>query len=289
MKRLLSILIVLLFFPLITNAAVLFSDDFEWGADWHTSDGTTVPEANGWSDAYSQANRGGSYDASYVNAAGGKTGRGWIQYWDQATVGYAQDIWLNFPASIGNQNDIYIGYWFKIDPEWDWGSANRLKIFKLHFYPSDTTWDIYWGDWCASMPSGGNYPPAGEDFTICTDEYGLNTFGGWNSIADNDWHSFVWHINVTSGTLSLKIDNENAANTSNSTAFPAESTGVWQDGGDGVGGNISDGGGGKAEMWSAWDNFIIATTEAEVTTFLGSGTTLVPIATGCTLSGASMQ
>lgn len=106
--------------------------------------------------------------------------------------------------------------------------------------------------------------------TICTDEWGKNTFSGWNSISDGNWHYFVWHFNHSTGTLELFIDGVSAANTNVATAYPG--TGWDSAFGISFGGNITNGGGGVNEMWTKYDDIIIATTKTEVENFLGIGT-----------------
>lgn len=278
-------LLVLFATPLFgqrASASVVFSCDFEWGADWNCSQGDTAPVANGW-DGVQCFNRGGDFEAAYVNAAGAKQGmRGFIQYWDATpSQGAAQDIWL-ISTSISFPLDYYIGYWFKIDANWDWGDVTSLKVIKTNFADnSNTSWDINW-------TSSANYPNPSEYYvvdgsnwtgaancgqTINTDEMIRQGMGCWNHIADGQWHHFIWHMNHAAGTLSLWIDGSDALQMQLITP-PFGSP--FSDGVNGLerwnfGGNISDGGGGYAEMYTAYDDIIIATTRAEVESFLGVG------------------
>lgn len=253
------------------NSNVIFCDDFEWGSDWNSSMSDALPGEHGWG-AVQMDNRGGFKEAAYVNSAQAKQGEmSFIQYWDK-TMGYenAQNIWLlqgEYYPGINYPDEWYWGYWFKIDPNWEWGSAASLKIAKLQFN-DETTWDI---NWAASCYTGSDYgwlsAPSGEGYAICTNEYGNNNFGGWNSIDDGEWHYFVWHVKHSTNTLELKIDGSNAKNYSNAPVFP----GTGMNDKFNFGGNISNGGGDVAEMWTAYDDVIIAKTELEVENFLGVG------------------
>jgi hypothetical protein len=288
MKKIFIFVMALLLMPFMVNATVIFSDNFDDQPDWNGSQSYAL--LSKWTGSLCNTDRGGSFPyVGYIDNKNfyGASGKGFTQYWDAISGEYAQDCWLTAGnLSWSQYNNIYMGYHFKIDSNWQWGSANRLKLGKIHF-SDDSTWDFgYWADWCAYCGTGNCYPPSGAGFTICTDEAGLNAYGNWNALTKGVWHSFVWNFNLGTGVLTLKIDGVDAANTSFSTAFPT--TAFDNAYGASMFGNVSGTGIG-VEAYTAWDNFIIATTEAEVTSFLGSGTTTVPTVTGCTLSGASMQ
>jgi len=272
------IAVLLFILPLAAHAEVVFSDDFEWGSDWNSSQGTTAPIANGWSGILC-TNRGGSYEAAYVNSAGAKQGsRGFIQYWDQTEEqGSAQDIWLT-TAGIEFPDEYYVGYWFKVDPGWGWaGNVNSLKIIKTE-YVGGTTWNINWchvfiqycaDGWC--NVDGTNWTgDASCEASISTDA-NKYVFGCWSDVADGNWHYFVWHMKHSTGVLECSIDGVDAIQMSPAAApgspyTAGVSTTRWN-----FGGNITDGGGTKAEQWTAYDDLIIATTEDEVLDFLGMG------------------
>lgn len=244
------------------QAATLFSDDFDSQPDWNMSQNASL--LSGWSEKLGQ-NRGGDYQAGYISSTGrhGPSGKGFIQYWDKtASYSSAQDCWL-MKRNIDFPDEWYLGYWFQRDPNWSWGSVSSLKIMKIHFN-NGTTWDIYWSNFCAGCPSWR--VPSDAGFSICTDEYGRNWAGSWNELGTG-WHYFIWHFKHSTQTLELIIDGVGAIKTSYTPSYSG--TG-WDDiYGISFGGNITDGGGGVNEMWTKYDDVIIATTRAEVEEFLG--------------------
>lgn len=292
-----SSIISVVLFPTIAFGSVIFSDDFEWGEDWNSSQGSTAPVANGWNNGILMANRGGDFEAAYVNAVGAKQGlRGFIQYWDQESgYGDAQNIFLN-TSGLVFPDEYYLGYWMRVDPNWDWGEVQSLKIVKTNLGLG--TWDIAWvtqgqmiqycggdgldggvDDWCyvGTLHWTGDADPIAS---ISTDEAGYSVFGNWSEIDGGAWHYFVWHFDHANNILELSVDGSSAYQMS-SDPFPINgifASGVtlerWN-----FGGNITNGGGGYDEMYTAYDDLIIATSEVEVSDFLGvteSGDTTAP-------------
>ena len=106
---------------------VIFGDHFDNQPDWNTSqDGDLL---TGW-DFSQSGNFGGDFEAGYINSNGahGGAGKGFTQYWDlRNPIGYAQDIWLT-KNDINYPNEWYLGYWYQVDPSWDWGNADALKV-----------------------------------------------------------------------------------------------------------------------------------------------------------------
>lgn len=278
---------IVLLICLISNTAqarIIFSDDFEWGLDWNTSMGSTIPISQGWSGGILADEGGGSLYVGYVNATGAKQGsRGFVQYWDQVDLGMAQNCWLN-TNDITFPGHYYLGYWFKVDPLWDWGGVDSLKVIKTNFADiENTTWDINWAN-------GGNFLNPNEYFvvdgqnwtgntgcerTLVTDDTVRASFGCWSTINDGQWHYFIWDFNHEAGTLGLKIDGTDAFQMDIKTSpygapYEAGVNGLerWN-----FGGNISAGGGGVAEMYTAYDDVIICTSETEALSFLGVSVT----------------
>ncbi len=235
---------------------ILFGDHFDAQADWRS--GQAVPSPWG---SHTYNDGGGDYYNAYINALGAHgTGKGLIQYWDQVSLGYAQDCWMNATPAL--PDDFWFGYWFQVDPSWDWGSAASLKVVALRFN-NNATMHIHWGQTDYTMPSP--WSPPGGGFSLSTYTQGQNWFSRWTDVGDGDWHSFVWHVKHSTGTLECFVDGVDAALTSNPTAFP----GTGFDAVFNIGGNLSDGGGGVDEMWTKYDDVCIGTTRAVVEAFLG--------------------
>ncbi len=292
------LVLILLTIPLSVPADVIFSDDFEWGSDWDSSQSSVAPTANGW-DGTLIANRGGSYEACYVNAAGAKQGaRGFIQYWDTIEGTGAQDIWLT-TNSITFTNEYYIGFWFKVDTNWDWGSVSSLKLIKTNYADvGNTTWDIVWysnfiaacGDsWCNI--DGTNWTgDSGCDAALCPGGSAAEVFGCWSDVDDGNWHYFIFHINHSGNIMTIEIDGNDAGQMSPTGDYGTPFT-------DGIngserwnfGGNITNGGGGYSEMYTAYDDLIIATTKEEVETFLGVSGSSTPTITGSHITGGHVH
>jgi hypothetical protein len=245
-----------------SEAAIIFSDNFDSQPDWNMSQSASL--LSGWSDKMEE-NRGGSYEVGYISSTGahGGSGKGFVQYWDQAGgYGYAQDSWL-MKSNLNFTDDWYLGYWFQHDPNWDWGSVASLKLLKVHF-DNGETWDIFWTNFCSGCPSWN--VPAGTGFSMCTDDWGRNWGGSWN-VLGSDWHYFVWHFKHSTGTLELSIDGADAMKTAYTTSYPG--TGWDSAYGFSFGGNITNGGGGVNEMWTKYDDVVLATSKVEVENFLG--------------------
>ena len=276
---LLSLLVLAI--PCSSYSETLFSDDFEWGSDWNSSQSADIPQANGWGGVLA-TDFGGSYETMYVNsAAGSKSGtRALVQYWDN-TGGATQESWLTQQPISGWSfpNEYYIGYWFKVDTNWSWGSATSLKTWKVNYVTGDTTWDIGWmsgfvvacgDDWC--NVDGTNW--TGDSNCVAaihTDEDCREVFGCWSDVNDGEWHYFIWHMNHSDEVIELSIDGNDASQMSPTGGYGSPFTSGVGTTRFNFGGNLSSGGGGYNEMFTAHDDLIIATTLAEVTTFLGVG------------------
>lgn len=280
----LYIILLMFFVPVYAEASIIFSDNFNWEENWDSSQAATVLQTHDWG-GFSAQNRGGDFEAAYVNELGARgPGKGFIQYWDQTTdYEYAQDIWLSLRSSliphptlqpIVFPDEYFIGYWFKVDPEWDWGGITSYKIIKTN-YADGTTWDIVWGhqflaycgdSWCSV---DGSYWTGDPNCiaSISTDDSVREVTGCWSDVNDGQWHSFIWHMNHPARTLSLSIDGIDASQMSPSTLYSDTYAGGIGTERWGIGGNVTNGGGGKDEMWSAFDDFIIATTQDEIESF----------------------
>lgn len=289
MKKIL--IAIMLLMATQAQASVIFQDDFEWSADWNSTQ--DLPVGCVWT-SKTTVDPGGSYESMYVNATGAKNGsRGMIQYWDSPTSA-THENWIT-KAGLTMPDEYYIGYWFKVDPSWSWGSAASLKIIKQNVGAANTTWDINWisqgtmnayccgdaaagglDDWC--VINGTRW--TGDSAllaSIATDEMAYKMYGNWSEIDDGNWHYFVWHMKHSTETLELSVDGSNAYQMGANQWPPASnySEGVNTERFS-FGGNFSNGGGGVNEMYTAYDDVIIATTEAEVLSFLSVIATPVP-------------
>ena len=102
--------------------------------------------------------------------------------------------------------------------------------------------------------------------SLCTDEWGRNWAGSWSDLGSG-WHYFLWHFNHSNRTLELYVDGQPAMQTEYATNYSGSG---WDSSyGISFGGNITDGGGGVNEMWTKYDDVVIATTRSEVESFLG--------------------
>jgi len=254
------------------DAEIIFSDHFDNQPEWDMTQSSSL--LSGWTSKLGQ-NRGGNFEVGYINAIGahGGSGKGFVQYWDRTgEYGYAQDCWLSV-SPVNYPNEFFIGYWFQFDPNWGWAGPDQmiaaLKLWKIHFNNGEN-WGVGWGTFCyqcfdAPWQGAPYGPPPGCGYALCTTE-GQNWAGCYNALG-GEWHYFIWHINHSAGFANLTIDGEDAMQTSNPTAF--EGTG-WDSGyGISFGGNVTDGGGSVNEMWTKYDDVIIATTLTEVEEFLG--------------------
>lgn len=257
----------------IVNARVILSDNFDSQVDWNSTTNTSPPTESIWTSAI-QTNYGGSLYVMYIDSTvrHGTSGKGLRQYWDyRDPAGSAQDAWL-YTADItwSSETQIYIGYWWKIDTNMLTliEEVDNLKVMKLQT-ASGGTWDLgYWksfSPYCCSPT--GCYPPDGCSKILGTDQQGNKSFGCWTDVIDGEWHSFIWGINFTTGELSLEIDGVDADNTP-SCSTTIQGTNLVDDYFS-IGGNMVGSYQGYPEGYTAWDDIIVATTKAEVETFLG--------------------
>ena len=269
-------------------SGIIFSDHFDNQPDWDTSQ--SVDLLDKWTSVTAE-NRGGNYEAGYINSEGSHgSGKGFIQYWDKTEeYGSAQNCWLNVKNSFEFPNEWYLGYWYKVDPEWDFGGIDSLKTMKIHFNDcvgecqpygsnSGTTWDVgYWrtngisycgDDWCSVNSSCGAQ--------LSTDEYARKVFGCWNEIAnpnsgpnDDGWNYFIWRFNHEKNLVELEINGRDQLKISPSSSQDFPGNGWNGPYGLNFGGNPTDGGGGANEMWQAYDDIVIATSKELVEDFMG--------------------
>ncbi len=275
-----TILILIIFFSGIffgspvSKAAIIWGDNFDSQPDWDMSQSADL--LSFWTGKLGE-NRGGDYEVGYINTNGahGVSGKGFIQYWDQVDGGYAQDSWLTAQDVIDFPNEWYMGYWFKVDPNWDLGDLTSVKIMKIHFNDG-TTWDLYWTNFIASCGDSWCNADASCEFQISSDEWAKKVFGCWSEIEDslsgpnNDgWNYFIWHFNHSENLVELEIDGVDAVRVAPSVLSEFPGTG-W-DGSYGLsfGGNVTNGGGGVDEMWQAYDDVVITTTKEDTEDFLG--------------------
>lgn len=254
-------------------ADILFSDNFDDQEDWNMSQSSSLL-TGGWTQKLGQ-NRGGNFEVGYINATGahGGSGKGFVQYWDRTgQYGSAQDCWLSI-SPFNWPNEWYFGYWLQFDPNWNWNGPDQqissFKLWKIHFNNGEN-WGVGWQNFFAYCPAASwsppYNPPPGCGHALATDEGGRNWAGCWNDLG-GEWHYYIWHVNHSTGFLGVTIDGVDVMQTQNATDFPG--TG-WDSGyGLSFGGNVTDGGGGISEMWSKYDDVVIATTLAEVEEFLG--------------------
>ena len=259
-------------------AETLFSDDFEWGSDWNSSQGVTIPNNNGWSSLLMN-NRGGSYEAGYVDTKNAKSGsRGFTQYWDNTdSYGSAQECAF-LKSSLSLPDEFFVGFNYKVDPNWAWGSASRLKITRHYTSTSDSVIPT-WSNFCATCEDGeGNctwtagqqLPPSRCSSDMAVGLSDAKQWGAcWNEVDDGEWHSFIYRYKHSTGEIQTWLDGIDIT-----SPTPPEQgysgTGWDQSYGIRFGGNISDGGP-ASEYYTAYDDFIVATTKAEVDDFLGTG------------------
>lgn len=277
------------------TAEILFSEDFDDQADWNSSQSSDL--LDNW-DGRASSNRGGDLEVTYINSAGGhgETGKGFTQFWDSTEpyhMAQGAQIWTS-AATFHPPEDFYVGFWYQVDPRWDWGGADRLKIFRIYNHTGSSVIPT-WSNFCSEAEdngSGGTWAvPPGCGMAICTNP-SRQWAGCWNDINDGGWHSFIFHF-ASSGeldTYQVWVDgNESTYGNVSGDFFPDGPFDGSLNFGFSFGGNLSDGGGGVSEMWSRYDNIVVATSFEDVVAFLGVQTTDVTPPVMSSLAPASPQ
>lgn len=246
---------IIFFFVQEGNATVLISDRFDDGADW---DGSVDPPAPWGSYGFFGA---GSTVINSTAAYGG-SGKGFKINWPSSQKEFA----LSTPNDISSYgSEIYIGFRYRHSTPFDWGTSSGTHKW-LHMGTGD-----------------------GESFIFNYNRGGLEVF--WNGIFhfrsnipwdnnDGNWHTFVFRLKHNTGSNSDGViqvwrDGTEVVFTKNSNGLYNSINQVY------IGSSTNDRWGGAIKFgfqfhngigsgqWENWDDVIIATTQLEVTDFLG--------------------
>jgi hypothetical protein len=263
--RLIKLLLVLCVLPVHLGATTYLADHFDMGVDTNVPSGNasqiTSETTGGWTlagptegaaiDILSAAAHSGARGLrfSWVNGDG-TTVAGTLS----GMVGGVTSFWTSYPDSL------WVGYWFRSSIATGGPDGNdHLKILRLYGGGSSIIPDIYYnsGEYVITM---GGYP------------YRTGYYQD-----DTDWHYFIWQFtgassgSGTDGAIRLSVDGTEVYAKTDCTFSGTRTDIGWND----INENLSGGWSGGA-FTTDWDDFIIATTEAEVESFLGIDATPAP-------------
>ena len=257
MKRF-AVIIIFLLIPVWVSATTYISDHFDAQDDWVGKVGATCYDPPSPWDGYGYYCREGFY----INATGahGGSGKGVTINWTQSMTETA----LTTPTSVPTgKSELWIGFWYKHSSGWNWGS--------------DTTHKWYYGpETNASDRMMINYDQYHRAFWAGNTQFQSNIPFNVN---DDEWHSVIIYLKHSTGTgnndgairmwwdgteatwtgldahvgrTNLQCDFGSGATWTSYSCIGFQSRPNWGSG------NIS-----------YYDDIIFASTEAEVTEFLG--------------------
>ena len=197
---------ILVLFALLSStsahAAVIFQDNFDsctqncsasslsapsgW-AQWYGPASATVGGVTRYSGEISSPGRGG----------GGKSLKTWRAgpYWE----GYSGSLAYSFK---GSYSDIYMRYYVKLPTTMDLSrctGSNYLKLWRLN---TSSGREIYLN----MNQNGGSLRDTGSLQILSGSWTTVLSNADLKAIWDGNWHSWEWHINLSTGLLELWID-----------------------------------------------------------------------------------
>lgn len=245
-----------LFFSVQSHALILFADNFENSTDWdgriNSVNLITSGSPGNWGTIWPS-----QIDARHgeISASHGHTGKG-FRFSLNNSGGSTQESCL-FGSTPISQPTLHWGYWFKASTI-NWGTASKtLKMTR--FYPGPG-------------PSGPSIIPEWKDgYMSIYYNTSINQSTGY-ALPDTNWHSHIWQFergnNANDGVIRfwvdgvLRYEKKDVNWNSTGTNFTFANFPTMQ-------GNLSgDYNGGI--LYTYWDDYIWATTFAEVESFLGN-------------------
>ena len=206
---------VMVIVPSFASAAVIFQDNFDSCTQNCTSASSAGP--SGWASWYQwdgyQATVGGvtHYSgeiSSPGRGGGGKSLKTWRagQYWEN----YTGSLMYNFS---GSHSELYMRYYLKLPTALDLSvsSSQTIKLWRLN--PSGSIKEIYLNinQFGGSLRNTGALQIATSASTWTT----ILSHSDLLAIWDGNWHSWEWHINLSTGLLELWIDGVRKFSSSN--------------------------------------------------------------------------
>jgi len=196
---------IVLLVPNFASAAVIFQDNFDNCTSNCTAAQLAAP--SGWSQWYgpNSATVGGvTHNPGEITApgrgGGGKSFKTWRAgpNWE----GYNGTFAYYFP---GSHSEIYMRYYVKLPTGLDLSqcsSSNYLKMWRLNI--TGSAQEIY-----LNMNQNGGSLKNTATLDVLTNTHGWTTVLNHSDLAaiwDNNWHSWEWHVNLSTGVLELWID-----------------------------------------------------------------------------------
>jgi hypothetical protein len=247
MKKYLIIIILLI--NTTANATVYFSDHFS--TNW----------------VYTAGDPPSPWDEYFCNPCGsgqiadslGKTGMGLRYDWSTGIASYGIASPYSATAGLGA---VYVGYWWRHSSGWVWGPDNQDKWIYFPQVGGKRNMLSHYGNAVCLFNRLGE----SSSYGYCSTNLPDSSQSAW--LNDTSWHSFVWYINPAGGTLQGWYDG-----TLITWSGSPQYNGTSFDSGDGnqfvFGYQSRDGWGNQSTYF---DDVVIASTKAEVDSFLGIGT-----------------
>lgn len=266
MNRVILLFLIVLFTYSNSFGEVYISDHFDAQDDWTIprlvcpTDPDRMPPAPWYYDSCT------AYADTYIDstAAHGGSGKG-VGINFPADNALAQQKSIAAPSDIANGKAVvWVGFWYKHNASWSWGSDQTMKWFKFTTQGGNT-----------NLNYDQNHRFIPPDSSLLKSDMAFN-------LTDDTWHYYVVYVKhstgagIYDGELRLWQDGIEAIWTVESGATTSNTTINW-----GSGSTFTDTGAAWGWGWqdrdgwpdnnnkAYWDDIIIASTEAEVLSFLG--------------------
>ncbi|WP_243373865.1 hypothetical protein [Geotalea sp. SG265] len=256
------------------NATIIVADHFDMSTDWS---GSTVDSLSGITSTDPRGNKWASIGVNYpveINqaAAHGDTGRG-LRFQvapgnGTTTIGCQMG---GYPQSAWQGRSQFLGYYSKLSDNTSWGSNSaKLKMLRFNMEDNDVIPELDHGTYMVFIGTS-------------------NAFTGIYT-PDNNWHKYLWEFTAQSasgtadGVIRLWVDDvkvwektnvkwNSYGSIKNGTLFQYGYVTSWNF--FYMQGNLSGDYNGPTK-YMYWDDYIIATTKAEVDDFIGAPGTSAP-------------
>jgi hypothetical protein len=258
-KSILTLITSVLIFAPQAKATVLFSDTF----DSQTTGVCGPSMTGGWSNYWNSTSCDSSETVVVGDSHGsGATNKSFRFIWPQAMSSHGPSI-NSSTYGIAGRSDVYIGYRWKHNAGWNWGSDDTHKWIYLPKSGGERTMlSLVYGNVCWFD---------GAAYNLCSTNHPNTDGSSW--LNDSTWHNYV--IWAAPGSHAIKVWYDGTELTWNTNNLNINWTGTTFDSGNGdpnlVFGYQSRPNWGAGNT-SYFDDVIVATTKAEVDALLGTTT-----------------
>jgi len=247
-------LLTLILTPISGFGQIYISDHFDRQNDWNGCSDPPAPWGSYFYNPRKACNRIKIDDA--WDDAHGSIGKSVRIAWSAAMIELGMDA-----PQAGGKSSLYIGFWWRHDPGWNWGRDDTHKW--IYFPEADGRRTMI------SFNNGAICFFDGYSYSLCTTNHPNANRPAW--LNDASWHSYIVYVSPADKKIRLWYDGDELK--WNGTNLNVD-----------FGGNSFDSGGGSRLVFgyqsrprwgsgnvSYFDDIIVAGMKEEVEAFLGIG------------------